>query len=114
MQDLQLDAGDQSMHLQNPSSMEELIFTLSAKAGLSQFHIERQGRDTLEVLRHNISEVPDLEVPDRLSSTAHSATERQTVGGVCVGRDIDVQADNATPVSYGPVLLECADDQRED
>ena len=83
-------------------------------ARLSQLHIERQLWDTLEVLRHNISKVPDLKVSNSLRSASHRATERKTVRGVCVGRDVDIQADNATPVGDGPVLLEGADDQGED
>ena len=114
MHGLQLDAGKQLAYLHHPRSREELISILSSKAKLSQLHIERQRRDTLEVLRHNISKVPDLEIPDRLSSTAHSATERQAVRGVCVRRDVNIQTDDATPVGYGPVLLEGADDQGED
>ena len=81
---------------------------------LSQLHVERQRRDTFKVLRHNISEVPDLEVPNGLRSTSHGAAKRQAVGGICVGRDADIQTNNATPIGDGPVLLEGADDQGED
>jgi hypothetical protein len=66
-------------------------------ANLLQLHIERQRRDTLKVLRHNISKVPDLKIPDSLRSG-----------------DVDIQPDNATPIGDGPVLLEGADDQGED
>ena len=81
----QLNSGDQSNDHLRSRSKEELIFTLSPKARLSELHIERQRRDTLEVFRHNICKVPDLEIPDRLGSASHSAAKRQTVRGVCVG-----------------------------
>jgi len=83
-------------------------------ANLLQLHIERQRRDTLKVLRHNISKVPDLKIPDSLRSASHRSAKRQTVRGVCISGDVDIQPDNATPIGDGPVLLEGADDQGED
>jgi len=83
-------------------------------AKLLQLHIKRQLRDTLEVLGHNISKVPDLKVPNSLRSASHRSTKRQTVRGVCICRDVNIQTDNATPIGDGPVLLEGADDQSED
>jgi hypothetical protein len=88
--------------------------TLSLQTRLLQLHIERQRGNALEVLRHNISKVPDLEIPDGLRSTSHRTAERQTVGRVCVRRDVHIQTDNATPIGNGPVLFEGADDQSED
>jgi hypothetical protein len=80
---------------------------------LFQLHIERHGRNAFEILRHNISEVPDFEVADCLNSTSHSTTEGQAVRSVRICRDVDIQAYNTTPVGYGAILLECADNQGE-
>ena len=83
-------------------------------ANLLQLYIERQRRDTLKVLRHNISKVPDLKIPDSLRSASHRSAKRQTVRGVCVRRDVDIQTDDATPIGDGLVLFEGTNDQSED
>jgi hypothetical protein len=87
--------------------------SVQPSTSLSQLHVERQCRFTFEILRHNVGEVPDLEVADSLNGTSHSTAERQAVRGVRICRDVDIQTYNTTPIGYGAILLECADNQGE-